>query len=111
MDGWLRGVGGDDGGDHHSGRVPEQRSWTPNLGFSMAAKLCKVSGKSDRGSSFLGRKEVICEGGPRGGVPGAGAALGRGLGPTRGWDPPLLLGWPPSWSSSAVAIFPQKSLF
>ena len=22
-------------------------------------------------------------------------APGHGLGPTRGWDPPLLLGWPP----------------
>ena len=42
-------AGDDDGGDLHSGRVPEQRSWTPNLGFGMAAELRKVSGKSVRG--------------------------------------------------------------
>ena len=61
----------------------------------MATEVRKVSGKSDRGIEFLGRKELICEGGPRGDVPGAGAALGHGLGPTRGWDLPLLQGWPP----------------
>ena len=44
---------------------------------------------------FLGQMEFICEGGPRGNAPGAGAAPGRGLGPTSGWDPPLILGWPP----------------
>ena len=54
MDGW-RCVGGDDGGDLHSGRVTEQRSWTPNLGFTMAAELRKVSGKSDQGLELLGR--------------------------------------------------------
>ena len=102
------GIGGDDGGGLHSGRVPEQRSWTPNLGFAKAAELRKVSGKSDRGLVFLGQGELICEGGPRGDVPGAGAAIGRGLGPTRGWDPPLLLGWPPSGSSGSEANSSQK---
>ena len=45
MDGW-RGVGGDDGGDLHSGRVTEQRFWSPDLGSEVAAELHNVSGKS-----------------------------------------------------------------
>ena len=36
----------------------------------------------------------MSEGRPRGEVPGAGAPPCRGLGPTHGWGPPLLLGWP-----------------
>ena len=105
MDGCWRGVGGDDGDDLHSGRVPEQRSWTPNLGFVMAAELRKVSGKSVRGSSFLGHEGAYKRRGPRGKVPGAGAPPCRGLGPTRGWDPPLLLGWPP------FGVFCLRGLF
>ena len=42
--------------DLHFGRVPEHRSWTPNLGFVMAAELRKVSVKSVQGSSFLGHE-------------------------------------------------------
>ena len=49
MDGSWRGIDGDDAGDLHSGRVPEQRFWTPNLGFVMAAELRRVSGKKCSG--------------------------------------------------------------
>ena len=82
-----------DGDDLHSGRVPEQRSWTSNLGFEVAAELRKVFRRGVRGLSILGQTEPIYRRGARGDAPGAGATPGRGPGPTRGWDPPLLQGW------------------
>ena len=85
--------------------MPEQRSWTPNLEFVMAAELRKVSGKSDRGLSFLGRKGAYKRRGAERRGPRGTAALSRGLGPTRGWDPPLLLGWPP------LGVFRFRALF
>ena len=71
----------------------------------MAAELRRVSGRIVRGASFLGRGELISEGGLPEEVPGAGAASYRGLGPTRGWGPPLLLGWPP------LGVFRFRALF
>ena len=39
------------------------------------------------------------------------AALGRGLGPTHGWDPPLLLGCPPLVVIWLRGSFPSKINF
>ena len=71
-----------------------------NLGSELAAELRKVSGRGVRGLSLLGQMEPKYQRGARGDAPGAGATPGRGPGPTRSWDPPLLLGWSlrePSW--------------
>ena len=109
---WMfdeKGVDGDDGGDLHSGRVPEQRSWAPNLGFVMAAELRKVSGKSDRGLDIFRSNIAYMQRGAERRRSRGRAAPGRDLGPTHGWDPPLLLGCPPSGSSGSVANSSKKS--
>ena len=85
---------------------PGPRIWVSRMRWSSIRFLEKVIG----GLVFLGQGELICEGGPRGDVPGAGAAPGRGLGPTHGWDPPLLLGWPPSGSSASESYSSSKIL-
>ena len=79
--------------------MPEQRLWTPNLGFVMAAELRWVSGKSVWGLSFLGRKGQYKRRGSPEEVPGAGAASCRGLGPA------LAPGVPP------LEVFRFRALF
>ena len=72
VDGEALVMGGDDGGDLHSGSVPEQRSWTPNLGFTMAAELRKVSRKSNRGLVFRTKGSFYAKGDERRGPRGRG---------------------------------------
>ena len=68
-----------------SGQGARTEFLIPEIGFSMAAELWKVSGKSVDSPKFLGQRPYVVQRGALGATQGGHTTPGRGQGPTAPW--------------------------